>query len=96
MNHFTSPSFWECYNNLSKNIQKLSDKNFDLRKENPNRPGGGKAFQYLKLAISEADVYEMYFVNIKKAPNKAELLLHFAAVFLIPDNPASCRPLWVK
>ncbi len=38
MNHFTSPSFWECYNNLSKNIQKLSDKNFDLLKENPKHP----------------------------------------------------------
>ena len=29
----------------------------------------GKALQELKLAISEADVDEMYFVNIKKAPS---------------------------
>ena len=38
MKHFTSPSFWNNYNNLSKNIQKLSDEKFSLLKENTKHP----------------------------------------------------------
>ncbi len=38
MKHFTSPSFWDCYDNLPSNIQILADKNFQLLKENPKHP----------------------------------------------------------
>lgn len=38
MKHFTSPSFWNYYNNLPKNIQKLSDEKFSLLKENTKHP----------------------------------------------------------
>lgn len=38
MNHFTSPSFWEIYNNLPSDIQKLADKNFQLLKNNKKHP----------------------------------------------------------
>ncbi len=38
MNHFTVPSFWKNYDSLSKNIQALADKNFELLKENPKHP----------------------------------------------------------
>jgi hypothetical protein len=38
LNHFTVPDFWEAYNKLPKKIQKLSDKNFALLKENPKHP----------------------------------------------------------
>ena len=36
MRHFADPSFWDCYHRLSKSIQQLADKNFDLLKENPH------------------------------------------------------------
>ena len=35
MKHFASPSFWSCRRKLSKDTQKLADKNFKLLKENP-------------------------------------------------------------
>ena len=38
MNHFASPSFWECYNNLPVNIQELADKNYQLLKQNAVHP----------------------------------------------------------
>lgn len=38
MSHFASPSFWECYNDLPKNIQALADKNFGLLKEDRSHP----------------------------------------------------------
>ena len=38
MKHFTSPVFWECYENLPVSIQELADKNFDLLKVNPKHP----------------------------------------------------------
>lgn len=38
MNHFTSPSFWDNFNKLQSEIQKLAEKNFQLLKENPNHP----------------------------------------------------------
>ncbi len=38
MKHFTSPSFWACYDQLPQNIQKLADKNFELLKDNPQHP----------------------------------------------------------
>lgn len=38
MSHFTSPSFWECYEKLPKHIQRLADKNFELLKEDTHHP----------------------------------------------------------
>jgi mRNA-degrading endonuclease RelE of RelBE toxin-antitoxin system len=38
MRHFTSPSFWECYDRLPSSIQELADKNFALLKANPRHP----------------------------------------------------------
>ncbi len=38
MNHFTSPPFWECYQKLPRNIQKLADENFELLKRDPRHP----------------------------------------------------------
>ena len=38
MNHFTSPSFWECYKKLPLEIQDLADKNYQLLKANPTHP----------------------------------------------------------
>ena len=36
MKHFASPSFWNRYDKLPRNIQQLADKNFGLLKENPH------------------------------------------------------------
>ena len=38
MNHFTSPSFWETFDNLPADIQKLAKKNYKLLKSNPKHP----------------------------------------------------------
>ncbi len=38
MSYFTSPSFWDCYERLPKQIQELADKNFEILKENPQHP----------------------------------------------------------
>ena len=38
MNHFASPSFWECYQKLPKEIQELADKSYDLLKEDSKHP----------------------------------------------------------
>lgn len=38
MSHFTSPSFWACYEKLPKHIQRLADKNFELLGEYPHHP----------------------------------------------------------
>jgi len=35
MKHFASPSFWECYKNLSSSVQELADRSFRLLKSNP-------------------------------------------------------------
>ncbi|HEX28875.1 TPA: hypothetical protein ENG04_02200 [Candidatus Poribacteria bacterium] len=38
MRHFASPSFWECYRKLPRDVQELADKNFELLKENLGHP----------------------------------------------------------
>jgi mRNA-degrading endonuclease RelE of RelBE toxin-antitoxin system len=38
MNHFASPSFWKEYEKLPKHIKELSDKNFEILKENSMHP----------------------------------------------------------
>ncbi len=38
MRHYTSPSFWECYDNLPSNIRELADKNYELLKQNSDHP----------------------------------------------------------
>ena len=38
MKHFTSPQFWELYQNLPTQIQELADKNFALLKEDSTHP----------------------------------------------------------
>lgn len=38
MKHFTVPSFWKNYDELSPRIQALADKNFELLKKNPKHP----------------------------------------------------------
>ena len=36
--HKTTPRFWECYQRLPTNIQKLADKQFERLKEEPTHP----------------------------------------------------------
>ena len=38
MNHFTGPSFWNCYDKLPKSIREPANKKFNLLKENPEHP----------------------------------------------------------
>ncbi|MBN2173392.1 MAG: hypothetical protein JW731_04630 [Bacteroidales bacterium] len=38
MNHFTSPSFWELYEKLPKNLQLLAVHSFNKLKSNENHP----------------------------------------------------------
>jgi hypothetical protein len=38
MNHRTLPRFWQHYQQLSKEVQQLADKNFDLLKSDPYHP----------------------------------------------------------
>lgn len=38
MRNFTTPSFWECYENLPKEVQNLADKAFELLKMDPKHP----------------------------------------------------------
>ncbi len=38
MSHFTSPSFWELYEQLPPSIQELADKQYELLKMNPQHP----------------------------------------------------------
>jgi mRNA-degrading endonuclease RelE of RelBE toxin-antitoxin system len=36
--HFASPSFWDAYERLPKEIRALADKNYALLKDNPRHP----------------------------------------------------------
>jgi hypothetical protein len=38
MKHSTHPNFWEAYEQLPPNVQRLADKNFELLKNNPRHP----------------------------------------------------------
>ena len=38
MKHFANSSFWEAYGNLSKPVQGIADKNYELLKANPKHP----------------------------------------------------------
>ena len=38
MNHFTTPKFWHSYYNLSVELQKTADKNFELLKADQHHP----------------------------------------------------------
>ncbi len=38
MTHQTTPRFWECYNALPEEVQRLADKNYDLLVENVEHP----------------------------------------------------------
>lgn len=38
MKHMTLPRFWQCYQKLPKEVQKLADKNFQLLKSDPYHP----------------------------------------------------------
>ncbi len=38
MKHFAAPSFWENYERLPVNIQKLADQNYNRLKSNPRHP----------------------------------------------------------
>ncbi len=38
LKHFTSPSFWGCYNKLPTTIQELADKNFVILKSDAQYP----------------------------------------------------------
>ncbi|GAH79920.1 unnamed protein product, partial [marine sediment metagenome] len=38
MKHFSSPSFWDCYNKLPISIKELADRNFQTLKANPKHP----------------------------------------------------------
>lgn len=38
MIHRTTERFWQCYENLPREVRKLADKNFRLLKSNPRHP----------------------------------------------------------
>ena len=38
LNHLTTPAFWERYQALSTEVQRLADKNFQLLKADPAHP----------------------------------------------------------
>ena len=38
MNHFATAEFWDLYNELPEEVQKLADKNYQLLSENPRHP----------------------------------------------------------
>ena len=38
MRHFASPNFWQYYDLLPEEIQRLADKNYELLKQNPQHP----------------------------------------------------------
>jgi hypothetical protein len=38
MKYFASPSFWELYNRLPRNVQELADRNFQILKKDPKYP----------------------------------------------------------
>ena len=38
MNHYASPDFWELFNELPEEIQKLARENFELLKADPRHP----------------------------------------------------------
>ena len=38
MRHYTSPSFWKCYDDLPETIKELADKNYELLKQSPSHP----------------------------------------------------------
>ena len=38
MKHFTTPDFWEHFNRLPEEIQRIAKKDFELVKQNPRHP----------------------------------------------------------
>lgn len=38
LKHYTSPSFWRCYNELPQAVQAAADKNFEILKSDPQYP----------------------------------------------------------
>ena len=38
MNHFASPTFWDCYQSLPPHIRELADAQYALLKANPSHP----------------------------------------------------------
>jgi len=38
VNHFTTPGFWELYDELPPEVRELADKNYELLKNNPRHP----------------------------------------------------------
>jgi mRNA-degrading endonuclease RelE of RelBE toxin-antitoxin system len=38
MRHLASPTFWDCYDKLPKDIRELADKCFELLKTDPKHP----------------------------------------------------------
>ena len=38
MRHFTSAKFWQCFNALPDDIQKVARRNYELLKQNPSHP----------------------------------------------------------
>ncbi|MBM4045733.1 MAG: hypothetical protein FJ279_11510 [Planctomycetes bacterium] len=38
MNHFASPQFWECYDELPASVRQLADRCYELMKRDPRHP----------------------------------------------------------
>jgi len=38
LTHFASNSFWKCYDEMPRLVQKLADKNFEILKKSPQHP----------------------------------------------------------
>ena len=66
MRHFTSPSFWECYEKLPKHIQRLADKNFELLKEDTHHPSLNLKKVDRYWAVRVGNRYRSLAVEIEK------------------------------
>ena len=79
--HQTSERFWQCFDNLPENIQKLAKRNFELLKTNPLHPSLhlkkiGKFWSvriglyYRALAIEDEDGFIWVWIGDHKKYNK--------------------------
>jgi hypothetical protein len=75
MNHFTTPDFWQHYNDLPDNVRKLADKNYELLRNSPVHPSlrfrelhdglwsVRVGMHYRALAFLEEDGYHWFWIG---------------------------------
>ncbi|MGH8225267.1 MAG: hypothetical protein ACRER1_03815 [Gammaproteobacteria bacterium] len=83
MKHFASRRFWQCFENLPANVQRLAKRNFDLLKQNPAHPSlhfkelGGNRYRsvriglhYRALGVPVADGIQWFWIGTHEDYNK--------------------------